>query len=206
MSHRPEILDFQKRTLVGVRFFMSGTKHGDPPSSLPVCAGQESRSRDVPASGAWMEKLQHAREEERGDKADDAADDDFAHAMSHALLETGKLALVEVEPFDEHIEVATLVAEVHADTGSIVHEDEGECGGNGKRSGADALVPSDADGERYRERGVCRGHMPVCEHVLRLPPVFYREDDEFHRLSAEADDERDEDDEIGAKRFHTSFV
>ena len=76
--------------------------------------------------------LQYACEEKGGDEADESADDDFAHAVSHALFETWKLGLVDIELLDEHIEVPALVAEVHTDARGIVDEDECERGGDGE--------------------------------------------------------------------------
>lgn len=176
--------------------------------SLKTCFGGGYECKRINENRSFVNRkknLQYACEKKGSKQSDDAADDDLAHTMPDALLEARKFAFVEVESFDEHVEVAALVAEVHADAGGVVHEDEGERCGYGEGAGADPFVPTDADGKRDGERGVGRGHVPVREHIFRLPSMFEREDGELDRLGPEADDEREHDDEIGMSDIHSGF-
>lgn len=149
-----------------------------------------------------MQCLQYRGEDECTEEADEGADDDLAHAMADALFHAGEFALVEVELFDEHVEVTALVAEIHTDTGSVVDEDEGKRERDREGTGTDSLVPADTRRKRYGERGVRARHMAVGEHIFRLPAMFHREDDEFECLCTEADDYRNDEDEIGRKGLH----
>jgi hypothetical protein len=67
-------------------------------------------------------------------KAQDGADDDFADAMAGALLEAGIFVGVDVELFNEHIKITSLVAKVHSKTGRIIDDQKGQRDGDCERT------------------------------------------------------------------------
>lgn len=146
--------------------------------------------------------LENAGEEEGRDETDQAADDDFAYAVPDTFLEAGELGPVHVELLDEHVEISALVAEIHPDAGGIIDKNEGECGRDGKGTGADALIIADARGKGDGERGMCRRHMSVREHVFRLPAMLHRKYDELDRLGPDAYRKRNQEDEVGVESVH----
>lgn len=121
-------------------------------------------------------QLSDKNDEDPGEeKSEDTADDNFARAMSDALLETRELAFVDfiLQLVDEHIEIASLIAQDHTDTERIVDDDEGEAGGDGEDTGSHSFVVTDRGEESNGEGGVRARHMSMGEDVTPVEAVLH---------------------------------
>lgn len=107
--------------------------------------------------------------------------------MTNSLLEAGKIALIEIELVDEHVEVAALVAKVHADSSGIIDNDKGEDSRERKGTGVNALEVGNASQKRYYERRMGTGHVTVGKCILDIKSVFVGVESKFDELSQNAD-------------------
>ncbi len=148
---------------------------------------------------------QDTDEEDSEEESDKGATDDFVDPMSDALLEAGKLVFGNIQLLDEHIQVPTLITEVHADTGRVIDDDEGEDGRERKGTGVDAFVVGDTGQERDHERGVSTRHVTVSKGVLDVKPVLVRVERKLDELGDDTDGDRNQEDQIGLQIFHRNI-
>ena len=164
---------------------------------MVVKYGEISRGEPLKKRNDRSRLLSDEDDEDPGEEeSEDATDDDFARAMSHALLEAGEFGLIDftAELIDEHVEVATLIAENHADTERVIDDDEGESGRHREDAGMDTLIVSDRGEEGDGEGGVRARHVPMGEGIAPVEAVLHGIDDEFEDLYEERDDDRDKED------------
>ncbi len=138
------------------------------------------------------------------EEAEQGASDNLARAMADTLLEMGEFGWIDLvaQLIDEHVEIASLIPEYHADAERVVDDDKGEDDGDGEGRRMQTVEMADRDQERDRQRGVGARHMPVREKIARLPSVLHGEEDEFGDLGEQADDDREEEDEVRLEKFH----
>lgn len=162
------------------------------------------------SDGWFFEYWVLANEEDRNpgeEKAKDTTDDHFARTVTDALFETREFAFVNFafELAYEHIEVATLITEDHADTECVVDDDEGEAGGDSENTGVDTLVVTDGGEERDGEGGMGARHVAVRESIAPVEAMLDRVDGKFDDLNEEGDDDRNKEDGELLKEIH-SFI
>lgn len=88
---------------------------------------------------------------EKGDKdhcqaeAEDSSDHDLACPVTDTFFEMWEFALIyfSMKLIDQHIEVASLVAEYHPDAEGVIDDDEGESDGDREGSRVHALEVTD---------------------------------------------------------------
>ena len=122
--------------------------------------------------------------------------------MTDPLFEAGKFLLIDVELFDEHIEITALVAEIHTDAGGVIDDNEGQDGRERESASVKSLIISDGGEERYDEGGMGARHVAVREDVFRLPTVLQGVENEFDDLGDDADANRNDEYEIGLYGIH----
>lgn len=137
---------------------------------------------------------QDTDEKDSEEESDKGTTDDLVDPMSDALLEAGKLVFGDIQLLDEHIQVPTLVSEVHADTGGVIDDDESEDGRERKGPGVDTLVVGDTGQERDHERGVSTRHVTVSKGVFDVKPVLVRVERKLDELGDDADRDRNQED------------
>ena len=128
------------------------------------------------------------------EKSEDTANDDLTRAMPDALFEARKFAFVDftAELINKHIEIATLIAQYHADTESIINDDKSETGRDGENAGSHSFVVSDRSKKGDREGSMRARHVTVCENVSPVEAVLYGIEGEFDDLYEDSDDNRNE--------------
>ena len=131
-------------------------------------------------------------------EAEDSPDYDFAGPVADAFLEMWELTLVyfSAELVDQHVEVASLVAEYHPDTQSVIDDDEGEADRDRESAGIHAFEVADGSEERDRKSGMGARHVTMGEYVFRFPTVAQREEDEFDDLRKKTDENREKEDKM----------
>lgn len=102
--------------------------------------------------------------------------------MSDTLFEAGELVFLDAELFNEHIEVASLVTEVHPDTRRVVDDDERQHRGKGECAGCYAFIVGHGNQERNDKTRVGARHMTVRESVFYIEAVFETVEREFDDL------------------------
>lgn len=124
--------------------------------------------------------------------------------MADALLEAGEFALIDftAELIDEHVQVAALITEDHADTERVIDDDEGESGRHREDARVHTLVVSDGGEEGDGEGGVRARHVSVREGVAPVETVLHGVEDELHDLNEERDDDRHEEHRGLMKEVH----
>lgn len=130
------------------------------------------------------------------EESEDAADDHFARAVSDALLQSGKLAFVDLvfQLVDEHVEIAALVAQDHTDAERVVDDDECEAGRDREDARMESFIVSDRSEKGNGEGRVRARHMSVREDVAPVEAVLDGIEDELDDLREKGDDDRDEKD------------
>lgn len=131
-------------------------------------------------------------------EAEDSPDYDFAGPVADAFLEMWELTLVyfPAELVDQHVEVASLVAEYHPDTERVIDDDEGEADRDRESAGIHAFEVADGSEERDRKSGMGARHVTMGEYVFRFPAVAQREEDELDDLRKKTDENREKEDKM----------
>lgn len=130
----------------------------------------------------------------------DAADDHFAHAVSHAFLEARKLVFAYVELADKHVEIAALVAHIHPQARRVIDDNDCERHGDGEGAGVDAFIVTDGSYQGNDESGVRAGHVSMSHGVVPIPAVLQGKNYEFYYLHDAADENRNEKDIVRRKK------
>ncbi len=116
--------------------------------------------------------------------------------MADTLFESWEALPFDIQLINKHIEVAPLVAQVHANTGSVIDDDEGEDRREGEGTGMDTFEVGDGCEERDHEAGMSARHVAMGERVLDVESVFVGVESEFDDLREHADGNRDEKHEV----------
>lgn len=144
-------------------------------------------------------------DEESGKKeSEDGADDDFADTMADAFLQAGEFFLVYLafQLVDQHIEIAPLIAEHHADTEGIIDNKECQHNRNSERAGTQPFEVADRNKEGRRESGMHARHVSVRQGILYIEAVLPGIECELDDLGQEADRDGDEKHEVRLEQFH----
>ncbi len=101
-----------------------------------------------------------------------------------------------MELLNEHIEIASLVTEVHSESHGVIDHEKGESYSDSKRTGTDSFVVSNRGEKRNRERCVGTGHMTVSDEVFPLPTMPETKEYKLDKLRHETYRNRDDEDGV----------
>lgn len=122
--------------------------------------------------------------------------------MPHSLLKTRKIILVEIELVDEHIQVSSLITEIHTDTGSVIDNDKGKNGRKSEGAGMNAFEIGDASQERNHKTRVGAWHVTVGKGIFNVKSVLVGVERKLDELSDDTNRDRDEENQVRLYEFH----
>lgn len=139
-------------------------------------------------------------------KAKNGADQDFADPVAGAFFETGIFFSVDVQLFDEHVEITALIAKVHPETSGIVDDQKSQGDGDGERAGVDSFEITHGSDNGDRKSRVGAGHMAVGENIADVPAVFEAVDDKFQDLNQDSHHDWDDENRMRSDEFEHNFI
>lgn len=148
---------------------------------------------------------QYSNEKQCKKEPDKRSSDDLADAVANSFFEARKIVLVEIELIDEHVQIATLITEIHANTGGIINNDECENSREGKGSGMDALKVGNTSQKGHHKAGVSAWHVTMGKGVFDVKSVLVGIEGKFDELSQNSDGDRNEKHEVGLYEFHRNM-
>lgn len=157
----------------------------------------------------WRLLAEDTDEYSREEETDKAANDNFTRAVANTLLETRKFARGELQGLDKRIQIAPLIAEVHAKPDRVVDDEKGNGDRDSKSTGADTLVVADRSEEGDCEGSVGAWHVAVGGDVFEFPAVLHAVHDKLHDLRDDAHDNRDKEDGVFLEKligYHVASI
>lgn len=118
-----------------------------------------------------IQKLSEKFCESKSDgKTDQPANDHFPDPVSHSLFQFGVFFL-QVEVFDDLVQISALVAHIHSESDGVVNRDDRQDESNRKGARRNSLIIGDGGDKRNNETCVSGGHMAVADMLQRIAQV-----------------------------------
>ena len=117
--------------------------------------------------------------------------------MTNAFFEPRILLNVQMQTLHQHIKIASLVTQIHSNAQGVIQNYHRHSQRNGESAAGQTFQIADGDNQRNGKGTVRRWHMSMGEKIFPLEAVLESEDDEFGGLGDDADNDRNEGDEIG---------
>jgi len=127
---------------------------------------------------------------EREEGAIEKADNDFGSAVADSFFQTGVFFDVQMQILHQHIQIATLVAQIHSYSQGVVQNDHRQSQGDGESSAGQTFQITDGDDHRNGKSAVGGRHMAVSEKIFPLEAVFGHKNDKLGGLRDDTHDNR----------------
>lgn len=108
--------------------------------------------------------------------------------MANSFFQAGILLDVQMQVLHQHVQIASLIAQIHSDSQGIIQDDHRQTQGNGESATGQTFQIANGDDHGNGEGAVRRGHVTVGEKIFPLEAVLDHKNDEFGGLGDDADD------------------
>lgn len=129
--------------------------------------------------------------------------------MTHPLFEAREFSGGKFEGLDESVQVATLVAKIHAESNGVIDNEESNRDRDRKGTGADTLVVADRSEKGDSESRMGAWHVAVSRDVFELPAVLHAVHDKLRDLCDDTHDDWDEENSVLLEElvgYHTASI
>jgi len=109
--------------------------------------------------------------------------------VPNSLFEPRELSFVHRELVDEHIEISSLIAEIHPKAHGIINNQKGKNEGEGENSGSGSFIISDRSQRGNHKSGMGARHMSMRKKVFKFKSVFFCENNKFQGLCEKPDNQ-----------------